>query len=442
MNSDTVKTMSVKDYILWPFIKVLQFLAWVWSGVIWLVMMICKFMLLTVISYYKVLGYLNYKFLWRHVMWWRDTERKDIREQELYDRIGETQERSKTWNEKDTKEFLLNNAIYFVILTLILVVIIMEPRFLSIRVFRNILTQSSVRLILALGVGGIIILQGTDLSLGRSVGFAAIITASLMQAIDYGSRFYNDIPLIPDSLVFAASGEIRVWFYFVPLILAMLVSGFFSMINGFVVSVFKVHPFLATLGASVALYGILSMYFSSGDPGPQPIGGFDAVWEQAIIGEVFGIPLLIVYAFLVTVIMWFVWNKTTFGKNMYAVGGNPEAAKISGVNVVKTTVLVYILAGALYGLGGYLEVARIGSASNATGINYELDAIAACVVGGISFSGGIGKISGAIAGVLMFTIISYGMNFLGLDVFYQYIIKGVIIVLAVALDTRKYIKKT
>jgi methyl-galactoside transport system permease protein len=140
--------------------------------------------------------------------------------------------------------------------------------------------------------------------------------------------------------------------------------------------------------------------------------------------------------------MWIIWNKTTFGKNMYAVGGNPEAAKISGVSVLKTTVLVYVLAGLLYGIGGYLEVARVGSANSAFGMNYELDAIAACVVGGISFSGGIGKISGAIAGVLMFTVISYGMVYLGIDAYYQYIIKGVIIVAAVALDTRKYIKKT
>ncbi len=139
--------------------------------------------------------------------------------------------------------------------------------------------------------------------------------------------------------------------------------------------------------------------------------------------------------------MWIMWNKTTFGKNMYAVGGNPEASKISGVNIVKTTILVYVLAGLLYGMGGFLEAARIGSASNGTGVNYELDAIAAAVVSGISFSGGIGKISGAITGVLMFTIITYGMNFLGMDVFYQYIIKGTIIVVAVALDVRKYIIK-
>jgi methyl-galactoside transport system permease protein len=407
--------------------------------------MIIKLYLRTIAKYwYFVLGTL-YKYAFRHLLFFVDVEKRDLKEAELFSKMDVMDQKADAWTGRDTGEFLLNNAIYFVILGLIVTVIIVEPKFLSVRVFRNIFTQSSVRLILALGVGGIIILQGTDLSLGRSVGFAAIITASLLQAFDYGSRFYEVLPdFVWTTRMF--EGELittfQWWFYFVPLILAMLVTSFFSMINGFVVSVFKVHPFLATLGASVALYGILSMYFSSGDPGPQPIGGFDPIWEQFIIGELFGIPLLIIYAIVITIIMWFVWNKTTFGKNMYAVGGNPEAAKISGVNVVKTTVLVYVLAGLLYGLGGYLEVARIGSASNATGINYELDAIAACVVGGISFSGGIGKISGAVAGVLMFTIISYGMNFLGLDVFYQYIIKGFIIVLAVALDTRKYIKKT
>ncbi len=118
-----------------------------------------------------------------------------------------------------------------------------------------------------------------------------------------------------------------------------------------------------------------------------------------------------------------------------------EIAKVSGVNVAKTIIITYILAGILYGIDGFLEAARIGSANNGTGFVYELDAIAACVVGGISFSGGIGKVSGAIAGVLMFTVISYGMTFIGMDQYYQYIIKGVIIVAAVALDAKKYIKK-
>jgi len=327
----------------------------------------------------------------------------------------------------DWKELLINNAIYIVVAAIILFIVIKEPSFVSIRVFRNILTQSSVRLILAYGVAGIIILQGTDLSLGRLVGFAAVVSGSLLQRADYANRFYPDMQALP---------------LFVPLLAAMAVTILLSAINGWVVAQFKIHPFLATMGMMITAYGILSIYFASGAPGPQPIGGFDNRYTEFVIGTTLGVPNLVIYAALTSVVIWILWNKTTFGKNMYAVGGNPEAAKVSGVNVMITTILVYILAGALYGVGGFLEAARIGSANNGTGFGYELDAIAACVVGGISFSGGIGKVSGAIVGVLMFTIISYGMTFMGLDMYYQYIIKGIIIVAAVSLDTKKYLKKS
>lgn len=331
------------------------------------------------------------------------------------------------WTKSQWMEILTNNAIYIVIVAIIIFIIIREPAFLSIAVFKNILTQSSVRLILAFGVGGIIILQGTDLSLGRMVGFAAVIAGSLLQRPDYANKFYPDMASLP---------------LIVPLLVAMIVCAIFSGINGLVVAKFKIHPFLATMGMMITLYGILSIYFASGAPGPQPIGGFDDRYTNLVIGTTAGVPNIVLFAIGTSIVVWVLWNKTTFGKNMYAVGGNPEAAKVSGVNVLVTTVLVYIFAGLLYGVGGFLEAARIGSANNGTGFGYELDAIAACVVGGISFSGGIGKVSGAIVGVLMFTIISYGMTFVGLDMYYQYIIKGIIIVAAVALDTKKYLKKS
>ena len=324
-------------------------------------------------------------------------------------------------------QLLINNAIYIVIFAIIIFIIIREPAFVSLAVFKNILTQSSVRLILAFGVAGIIILQGTDLSLGRMVGFAAVISGSLLQRVDYANRFYPDMAPIP---------------IIVPMLAAIAVCVVFSAINGFVVAKFEIHPFLATMGMMITLYGILSIYFASGAPGPQPIGGFDERYTNFVIGSTFGIPNLVLIAAATSMVVWVLWNKTTFGKNMYAVGGNPEAAKVSGVNVMTTFLLVYTLAGVLYGVGGFLEAARIGSANNGTGFGYELDAIAACVVGGISFSGGIGKVSGAIVGVLMFTIISYGMTFMGLDMYYQYIIKGIIIVAAVSLDTKKYLKKS
>lgn len=325
------------------------------------------------------------------------------------------------------KELLTNNAIYIVIFAIIIFIIIREPAFVSVAVFKNILTQSSVRLILAFGVGGIIILQGTDLSLGRMVGFAAVVAGSLLQRPDYANRFYPDMATLP---------------LIVPLLACILICVLFSSINGWVVAKYKIHPFLATMGMMITLYGILSIYFASGAPGPQPIGGFDDRYNAIVLGTTLGIPNLVLFAAITAILVWVLWNKTTFGKNMYAVGGNPEAAKVSGVNVMVTTILVFALAGVLYGVGGFLEAARIGSANNGTGFGYELDAIAACVVGGISFSGGIGTVSGAVVGVLMFTIISYGMTFMGLDMYYQYIIKGIIIVAAVALDTKKYLKKS
>lgn len=353
-------------------------------------------------------------------------------------------DRYREMDRQDWLNYLLNSAIYIVMAVLILIVIVREPNFLSVSTLINVLSQSSVKLILAFGVGGIIILQGTDLSLGRSVGFAMVISASLSQAAFYGSKFYPDLWLQEMPFV------VRL---IVPMVIAMVVCAFFSMINGYVAAVFKVHPFIVTLGMSVLLYGVLTLYYNSPEMGGQPIGGLDPGYVGFIQGRITGIgpfafpqgvyiPYLVVYAAIVSVIVWVLWNKTVFGKNMFAVGGNPEAAEVSGVNVVKTFLLVYMMAGLLYGLGGFLEAGRIGSANNSSGFNYELDAIAACVVGGISFSGGVGRVSGAIAGVLLFTVMSYGMIFANISFEYQNIIKGFIIVFAVALDTRKYLKKT
>lgn len=333
-------------------------------------------------------------------------------------------------NSKKILDFILNNAIIFVLLILLVVIIILEPSFISLNNFRNILSQASTRLIFALGVGGIIIAKGTDLSLGRQVGFAAVVSASLMQSTDYAYRMYPDLPELP---------------IIVPVLLVMAITTFFSAINGFVVAKLKVDPFIATLGMMVIVYGANSIYFDRPPYGAQPIGGLSAKFQYFAQGSInlgtFTIPHLIIYAIIVTGIIWMLWNKTRFGKNMYAVGGNIDAATVSGVNVFKALMLVYILAGLLYGLGGALESARIGSATNNTGNSYELDAISACIVGGLSFNGGIGTVPGIIFGTLIFQVIAYGLSFVGVNPYLQYIVKGLIIIIAVAIDSRKYHKK-
>ena len=333
-------------------------------------------------------------------------------------------------DKKSTNQWLMNNAIYIVLIVLLAIIIIVEPSFLSVNNFRNILSQSSTRIIIALGVGGILITQGTDLSAGRVVGLAAVVSASLLQATDYAYRMYPNLPDLP---------------VFIPILIAMVVCAIVGLVNGVIVSFFKVPPFIATLGMMIIVYGLNSTYFDRPPYGAQPVGGLKKSFTNAVTGSfgsgIFEIPYLVIYAIIVILIIWILWNKTSFGKNMYAIGGNPEAASVSGVNVTKYLLMIYTLAGLLYGFAGSLEAGRVMSATNNTGNMYELDAIAACVVGGVSTSGGIGTVPGIITGVLIFQVINYGLAFIGVTPYLQFIVKGLIIVVAVAIDIRKYIKK-
>lgn len=339
-------------------------------------------------------------------------------------------EKLKNLTLSDVLIYMMDKAIFIVLLLLLVVIIVMEPDFVSIGNFRNILSQSSTRIIMALGVGGIIVAKGTDLSLGRQVGLAAVVSASLLQKADYAYKMYPDLPVLHIAI---------------PIIIVMLITASISLVNGFVVSKFKVDPFIATLGMMVIVYGITSIYFDRPPYGAQPIGGLDPKFAWFAQGYLdingFIIPFLVIYAAAVAVLVWVLWNKTKFGKNIFAIGGNQEAAVVSGVNVVKYTLMVYVFAGLLYGFGGSLEAARIGTATNNTGNMYELDAIAACIVGGLSFSGGRGTVSGIVTGVLIFQVIAYGLTFIGISPYWQYIIKGLIIISAVAIDNRKFIKK-
>ena len=328
------------------------------------------------------------------------------------------------------KQWFMDNAIYIVLIALLVVIVVMSPDFLTLNNFKNILSQASTRIIIALGVGGILISQGTDLSAGRVVGLSAVLSASMLQAADYAYKMYPDLPQLP---------------IFVPILISMAICGIIGLINGLIVSKFNVPPFIATMGMMIIVYGLNSIYFDRPPYGAQPIGGLDKAFTNFVQGGIkignFEIPYLIICALVVTIIMWVLWNKTKFGKNMYAIGGNTEAAKVSGVNVVRNLLLIYMLAGVLYGFAGSLEAGRVGSATNNTGNMYELDAIAACVVGGVSTSGGIGTVPGVITGVLIFQVINYGLAFIGVNPYLQFIVKGLIIISAVAIDMRKYLKK-
>ena len=322
----------------------------------------------------------------------------------------------------NVKNLLTKYAIYVVFVVLILAIGISNPRFFSLRVVNDLLLQNSTRIIIALGMMFVLISGGVDLSAGRMVGLGAVIAASLTQNPDYARRFFPDLPYL---------GVI------IPVIIAVLVCALFGFINGSIIAYLKVPAFIATLGSMVIVYGAVSIYYDMKPNSSQPIGGMYKEMADLGSGSIGFMPIIILFAILVIGICYILLNRTSFGKNVLAIGGNMNAAVVSGVKVSTNTIVIYTLAGALYGLAGVLEAARTGGATNNYGQMYELDAIAACVVGGISNLGGIGRVSGAIIGVLIFGILNYGLTFIGLNPYWQLVAKGIIIVAAVALDIRK-----
>ena len=329
------------------------------------------------------------------------------------------------------KDLILDNAMFIIISIAIIIIAIARPRFLSAPSIINIISLTAAKLPIALGIGGAIVLSGTDISAGRAVGLTACISASLLQMTGYANKMFPALDVFP------------IW---AVLLIVMAAGALIGLVNGFFVAKFKLHPFIVTLSTQLIIFGIVLLYLQIGNNGGQTLSGLDPSYTNFISGPLFrisgiAVPRYVLYSAIITVVMWLIWNKTVFGKNMFAVGSNEEAARVSGVNVFATVVLVFMLAGIMYGITGFIEGARIGSSASYTGLNYESDAIAACVIGGVSFVGGTGKISGIIIGVLLLQIIFVGLNFLSVDQNMLYIIKGLIILLACAVDMRKYLKK-
>ena len=341
------------------------------------------------------------------------------------------------WTARRVGDLILNNALIIIMILAVIYIAIINENFLKAASIINIISQTAAYLPAALGIGGCIVLTGTDLSAGRIVGLTACISASLLQSTaNLANKMWPDMGTLP------------IWAV-IPI--AMVIGAAFGAFNGFFVAKFKLHPFIVTLGTQLILYSCLLLYVQQGNNGGMAISSLDASYTDFIKGSIISVPTgngtstpipnYVWFAIALAVLMWFIWNKTTFGKNMFALGSNEEAARVSGVNVFATTILVFALAGAMYGWTGFVEGARIGSNTANTGFNYELDAIAACVIGGVSFVGGIGKIRGIIIGVLLLRLIFVGLNMASVPQDLIYLVKGGIILFACALDMRKYLVK-
>ena len=329
---------------------------------------------------------------------------------------------------------LYKKGLYIVIILIFIALCIITPIVKNTQLFTvtnilNILQQASPRMFLALGVAGLILLTGTDLSVGRMVGMGMVTATIIMHnGINTGGVFghifdFSNMGTIPKALL--ALG------------VCIILTTVFAMIAGFFMARFKMHPFISTMANMLIIFGLVT-YATKG----VSFGAIDPAIPNIFIPKAGRFPMIILWAIIAVVVVWFIWNKTTFGKNLYAVGGNPEAATVSGISVFKVTMGAFIMAGILYGFGSWLECLRmVGSGSAAYGQGWDMDAIAACVVGGVSFTGGIGKISGVVTGVLIFTSLTYSLTILGIDTNPQFIFEGIIILAAVTLDCLKYVQK-
>lgn len=328
----------------------------------------------------------------------------------------------------DVKRFLSQNAIWCVLIGMIVVMNFLvyfrlgRWAFLQPANIQTLLESESIRGILTFGVMFAILSKGIDLSTGSVAGMTAVIIASLVQPVDLATRLFPGGPQLPAG---------------VAILLGVAIGAGVGAIIGSIVAYTKIHPFIATLGAQLICRAVAKMYSS------KPVSNLSDSFRAIAKFKLFGVlPMIIVIFVLMFALSAFLLTQTRFGKNVYAIGGNDQAARVAGINVEKNLVLVYMWCSACAALGGILLAARTGSADPSTyGLNYELDAIAAATVGGTSQTGGICRATGALAGILIMGVINNGLVLLGVDDNMTNVIKGLIIVGAVILDMRKNAKK-
>ena len=319
------------------------------------------------------------------------------------------------------------NPIVVMLAVLSLVVGCTIDKFFSLDNLNNLMCNTTVRFLIALGVSGCLITKGTDLSAGRQAALAATLTGVMVQRADYASRMFSWMP------------EMNMWLV---LLIVLAIGAIIGTITGVIVSYLNVPPFIATLGVQTIIYGFNLIYTNA-----QPIGGFSESfkaffnWKVLPIGSFKGFNGYILFALLFGVLFWFMYNKTTHGKYIYAIGGNENAAEVSGVNVRVRKTMIYMTAGIMYAFAGFLMTGKSGVASASMGVSYELEAIAGCTIGGVSTTGGIGTVGGILIGVLVFELLKIILQFIGAGRELGYIVQGIVVITAVAMDSREYVAK-
>ncbi|GAA4901142.1 ABC transporter permease [Tessaracoccus lubricantis] len=318
----------------------------------------------------------------------------------------------------DAKGFLNTYAILLILVGFVTVLaIITSGRFMRVDNLLNVVVQVAPIGIIALGMMFAIITKGIDLSVGAIVGLSAVIAASLAQERTAALPFFENLPALP---------------VIIPILVGLVVGTLVGAITGGLVAIFRIPPFIATLGMMTAARGVALIY-TGGRPISQLAPGFNWLGQ----GDFLGIPIPVYLLLLCAGIIWVILNRTRFGRHVYAIGGNDQAARVSGINIDKAQFYIYALIGTLSGLAGLILAARIGSGNPQLGTSIELDAITATVIGGTSFSGGVGTVWGVIVGALIIGVINNGLDLMNVSPFMQMVVKGAIIVIAIIIDERK-----
>ena len=305
---------------------------------------------------------------------------------------------------KDYKEYLEKYKSLIGLILLCLIITFVTPSFLTVANITNVFTQVSVNAIIAVGMTFVILTGGIDLSVGSTLAISGAIAASVIKS----------------------TGNV-----FLAIIAASIVGILVGFVNGFLIAKGKLQAFIATL-ATMTIFRGLTLVFTNGTPISKLPESFLNI-GNAKLGF---IPIPVLITVVVAVISIYVLSQTRFGRYLYALGGNEESAKLSGINTDKIKMLTYVVSGFVSAIAGVIITSRIGSASPNAGTGFELDAIAAVVIGGTSLSGGEGKISGTIIGALIIGILNNGLNLMNVSPFYQSIVKGLVILIAVLLDKK------
>ena len=309
----------------------------------------------------------------------------------------------------DLKEFLIKYKSLVGLLVLITIVTILSPSFLSTKNIFNILRQTSVNGIIAAGMTFVILTGGIDLSVGSILAISGAVCASLL-----------------------ASGQNII----IAVLAALIIGAMVGFLNGFIITKGKLQPFIATLATMTILRG-LTLVYTDGKPITLGSGDLAIKFGQIGGGKIFGIPTPALIMILVFTICTFVLKNTQMGRYTYALGSNEEATKLSGLNTDKIKIAVYTISGILASVAGIIITSRLFSAQPTAGDGYELDAIAAVVLGGTSLTGGKGKITGTIIGALIIGVLSNALNILDVSSYYQMMVKGAVILVAVRLDRKR-----